>query len=58
MSLIFGGGNNKIMKCLTIKWSSVQSVLEDMGSDVLLLLDCCNAGVASTDDGAHFGMPI
>jgi hypothetical protein len=46
------------MKCLTIKWSSVQSVLEDMGSDVLLLLDCCNAGVASTDDGAHFGMPI
>jgi hypothetical protein len=47
-----------IMKCLTIKWSSVQSVLEDMRSDVLLLLDCCNAGVASTVDGAHFGMPI
>ncbi|RDW58140.1 hypothetical protein BP6252_13551 [Coleophoma cylindrospora] len=34
-----------------VKWHAIQATLEDAESDVLLLLDCCAAGTASTDDG-------
>jgi hypothetical protein len=38
-------------KCPTVKWSGIQNILEEAQSDVLLLLDCCNAGTANTNEG-------
>ncbi|KAL3428499.1 hypothetical protein PVAG01_02008 [Phlyctema vagabunda] len=35
----------------SVKWYAIQATLEDAESDVLLLLDCCAAGTASTDHG-------
>jgi hypothetical protein len=34
-----------------VKWSGIQNILEEAQSDVLLLLDCCNAGTANTNEG-------
>jgi hypothetical protein len=39
------------LKCPTVKWSGIQNVLEESQSDVLLLLDCCHAGSANTNEG-------
>jgi hypothetical protein len=33
-----------------VKWSGIQNTLESE-SDVLILLDCCAAGVCTTDEG-------
>ncbi|KUJ18943.1 uncharacterized protein LY89DRAFT_667987 [Mollisia scopiformis] len=38
-------------RCPTIRWSGIQSTLEESQSDVLILLDCCAAGVCTTDEG-------
>lgn len=35
----------------SIKWFAIQATLEDAEGDVLLLLDCCAAGTAATDNG-------
>jgi hypothetical protein len=43
--------NNHRLKCPTVKWSGIQNVVEEAPSDVLLLLDCCNAGTANTNEG-------
>jgi hypothetical protein len=43
--------NNNKLKCPTVKWSGIQNVLEESQSDVLLLLDCCHAGSANTNEG-------
>jgi hypothetical protein len=43
--------NNQKLKCPTVKWSGIQNVLEEARSDILLLLDCCNAGTANTNEG-------
>lgn len=34
-----------------LKWGGIQNSLEEAQSDVLLLLDCCSSGTASTGDG-------
>jgi hypothetical protein len=40
--------NNKQAKCPIVKWSGIQNVLEETESDILIFLDCCASGVAST----------
>ncbi|KAE9379701.1 hypothetical protein N431DRAFT_553822 [Stipitochalara longipes BDJ] len=43
--------NNKNPKCPIVKWSGIQTVLEEAPCDVLILLDCCASGVANTCEG-------
>jgi hypothetical protein len=43
--------NSANERCPTVKWSGIQSSLEEAQSDVLLLLDCCAAGTANTNEG-------
>ena len=45
--------NNKKAKCPTGKWSGIQNVLEEAESDILILLDCCASGIASTNSGSQ-----
>jgi hypothetical protein len=49
--LVYSWRNNNKLKCPTVKWSGIQNVLEESQSDVLLLLDCCHAGSANTNEG-------
>jgi hypothetical protein len=35
----------------TVKWSGIQNALEESQSDVLVLLDCCAAGLSNTNEG-------
>jgi hypothetical protein len=49
--LMYSWRNNNKLKCPTVKWSGIQNVLEESQSDVLLLLDCCHAGSANTNEG-------
>jgi hypothetical protein len=48
---VYSWRNNNKLKCPTVKWSGIQNVLEESQSDVLLLLDCCHAGSANTNEG-------
>jgi hypothetical protein len=34
-----------------VKWSAIQSLLEQDRSDALILLDCCASGTANTSEG-------
>ncbi|KAH8753396.1 hypothetical protein BGZ57DRAFT_773945 [Hyaloscypha finlandica] len=43
--------NNKNSRCPIVKWSGIQTVLEEALCDVLILLDCCASGVANTCEG-------
>ncbi|TVY82679.1 hypothetical protein LSUE1_G001812 [Lachnellula suecica] len=43
--------NSDDERCPVVKWSGIQSNLEEAQSDVLLLLDCCAAGTANTNEG-------
>jgi hypothetical protein len=36
-----------------VKWSGIQNVLEEAESDILILLDCCASGIASTNSGSQ-----
>src|SRR3954470_24394412 len=51
LTLVNSWRNNQKSKCPTVKWSGIQNVLEESQSDVLILLDCCNAGTANTNEG-------
>lgn len=43
--------NNQATKYPSVRWSGIQSSLEEAQSDVLILLDCCASGVASSNEG-------
>ncbi|TVY17726.1 Cholesterol oxidase [Lachnellula arida] len=45
------GRKNSRSRYPTVRWSGIQTALEQSQSDVLTLLDCCHAGTASSDEG-------
>jgi hypothetical protein len=48
---IYSWRNNQATKYPSVRWSGIQSSLEEAQSDVLILLDCCASGVASSNEG-------
>jgi hypothetical protein len=43
--------NKNTEKCSSVTWTGIQKSLEQAESDVLILLDCCSAGVANAGEG-------